>query len=65
VEYMLAQCGPEAGLAAHDAHLNGGGFAAWRKAFEARGCRPYQAARVADGRRKGVEWPSVGLKVAP
>ncbi len=63
VEYMLAQCGPEAGLAAHDAHLKGGSFSAYRKAFEARGCRPYAAARVPDGRRQPVEWPSVGPAV--
>ena len=33
VEFMLAQGGPEAGLAAMDAWLDGGSFAAWKKAF--------------------------------
>jgi radical SAM superfamily enzyme YgiQ (UPF0313 family) len=60
VEYMLAQCGPEAGLAAHDAWRKGGGFPAWRKAFEARGCVPFERRRVPDGRRVEAAWPSVG-----
>jgi radical SAM superfamily enzyme YgiQ (UPF0313 family) len=60
VEYMLAQCGPEAGLAAMDAWRAGGGFSAWRKAFEARGCRPYELRRTPDGRRTAATWPSVG-----
>lgn len=34
VEYRLAQGGPEAGLAALEAWQNGGGFAAWKKAFQ-------------------------------
>lgn len=34
VEYVLAQGGMEAGLRAQKAHAAGGGFAAWRKAFE-------------------------------
>jgi len=59
VEYMLAQCGPEAGLAAMDAWRQGGGFSAWRRAFEERGARPFQAARAQDGRRRATEWPSV------
>jgi radical SAM superfamily enzyme YgiQ (UPF0313 family) len=33
VEYRLAQGGPEAGLAAHEAWLAGGSFAAWKRAF--------------------------------
>jgi hypothetical protein len=37
---MLAQGGASAGLAALDAHLAGGRFADWRRAFEARGCQP-------------------------
>ncbi len=61
VEHMLAQCGPEGGLAAYDAHLKGGSFSAWRKAFEARGCVPYEAARVADSRRNPTSWPTVGV----
>ncbi len=60
VESMLAQCGPEGGLAAYAAHQNGGGFAAWKRAFEETGCRPYEARRVVDGRRKASDWPSVG-----
>ncbi len=51
VEYMLAQCGPEAGLAAMDAWRAGGSFAAWKRAFAARGCTPTLRARVPDGRR--------------
>ena len=62
VEYMLAQCGPEGGLAAYEAHRNGGAFAAWKRAFEANGCVPYEARRTIDGRRKASEWPSVGLR---
>jgi len=60
VEYLLAQCGPEAGLAAYDAWKAGGGFRAWQDAFAARGCRPYEARRTVDGRRNATEWPSVG-----
>ena len=62
VEYMLAQCGPEGGLAAYEAHRNGGAFAAWKRAFEANACVPYEARRTIDGRRKASEWPSVGLR---
>ncbi|MFT3841611.1 MAG: radical SAM protein [Myxococcaceae bacterium] len=68
VEHMMAQCGPEGGLAAHDAHLKGGGFGAFKKAFKERACEPYLARRVADGRRVPVEWPvsasAVGREVA-
>ena len=60
VEYMLAQCGPEAGLAAMDAWQAGGSFAAWKWAFAERGCTPSMRARTADGRRTPTEWPSVG-----
>lgn len=60
VEHMLAQCGPEAGLAALDAYRAGGGYPAWRKAFDARGCAPYEARRTVDGRRNATAWPSVG-----
>ena len=62
VEYMLAQCGPEGGLAAYDAWKAGGGFVAWRKAFEARACVPYEARRTVDGRRNSVIWPTVGRR---
>jgi len=64
VEYMLAQCGPEVGLATMDAWKAGAGFAAFKRAFEARGCVPYQARRVEDGRRNPTVWPSVPT-VAP
>jgi radical SAM superfamily enzyme YgiQ (UPF0313 family) len=63
VEYMLAQCGPEAGLAAMDAWLAGGSFAAFRRAFTERGCRPFLAARVEDGRRNPTRWPVVAAGV--
>ncbi len=59
VEYMLAQCGPEAGLAAMDAWADGGGFAAFRRAFTERGCTPFLAARAEDGRRHPSLWPVV------
>ncbi|MFT3714325.1 MAG: radical SAM protein [Archangium sp.] len=63
VEYMLAQCGPEGGLAAHDAWKAGGNFSAWKKAFAARECKPYEARRTVDGRRNPTVWPSVGAQV--
>jgi len=59
VEYMLAQSGPPAGLAAMDAWRAGGSFAAWKRAFEARGVKPFLARRTEDGRRKSVTWPMV------
>lgn len=62
VEYMLAQCGPEAGLAAYDAWKAGGSFVAWRKAFEAHDCRPFEARRAPDGRRHAAAWPTVGRR---
>ncbi len=65
VEYMLAQCGPEGGLAAWDAHQAGGGFSAWKKAFVAKGCVPHEARRTADGRRRATEWPTVGPRTSP
>ncbi|HSP81233.1 MAG TPA: radical SAM protein [Myxococcaceae bacterium] len=64
VEYMLAQCGPEAGLAAMDAWKAGGSFAVYKRAFQERGCVPYVARRVEDGRRRPTEWPVVP-QVAP
>jgi radical SAM superfamily enzyme YgiQ (UPF0313 family) len=59
VEYMLAQCGPEAGLAAMDAYRAGGSFAAFQKAFAQRSARPFLARRTEDGRRKPTAWPTV------
>jgi hypothetical protein len=40
VEYMLAQGDQRAGLAVLDAHTAGGSFAAYKKAFTARGASP-------------------------
>lgn len=60
VEYMLAQCGPEGGLAAWDAHQAGGAFSAWKRAFAERGCVPFVARRTVDGRRQATQWPTVG-----
>lgn len=65
VEYMLAQCGPEAGLAAMDAWRAGGSFSAWKRAFAGRGCTPSLRARVPDGRRTSTPWPRVGGQAAP
>jgi radical SAM superfamily enzyme YgiQ (UPF0313 family) len=65
VEYMLAQCGPEAGLAAMDAWRAGGSFAAWKRAFAARGCTPTLKARVPDGRRTPTLWPRVETRPLP
>lgn len=59
VEYVLAQTGPESGLAALDAWRAGGSFAAWKRAFAERGVTPYLARRTEDGRRKSVVWPQV------
>jgi radical SAM superfamily enzyme YgiQ (UPF0313 family) len=65
VEYVLAQSGPEAGLAAYDAWKAGAAFAAWKKAFAAHDVRPFELRRTPDGRRNASEWPSVGKKSAP
>jgi len=59
VEYMLAQCGPEGGLATYDAWKNGATFAAYKKAFAGRGAKPFLGRRVVDGRRKSTVWPTV------
>ena len=65
VEYMLAQGGPEAGLAAMEAWAAGGTFAAWKRAFAGQGCAPSLQARVPDGRRIPTEWPRVDGRAAP
>jgi radical SAM superfamily enzyme YgiQ (UPF0313 family) len=65
VEYMLAQCGPEVGLAAHDAWKSGGSYRAWQEAFVARECRPFEARRVEDGRRQATAWPTLGPRGQP
>jgi radical SAM superfamily enzyme YgiQ (UPF0313 family) len=62
VEYMLAQGGEEAGLAAVEAWRGGGTFAAWKRAFRNGGVTPFAGRRVADGRRRLPQlasWPSV------
>ncbi len=62
VEYMLAQGGEDAGLAALDAWRDGGSFASWKRAFGGRGVRPFAARRVQDGRLRLPQlaaWPSV------
>jgi radical SAM superfamily enzyme YgiQ (UPF0313 family) len=62
VEYMLAQSGPEAGLAALDAHHAGGSFAAYQSAFEGRAVQPYLARRTEDGRRRATVWPTLSAR---
>ena len=62
VEYMLAQGGEEAGLAALEAWRNGGTFAAWKRAFRAADVKPFVGRRVPDGRLRLPQlaaWPSV------
>lgn len=62
VEYMLAQGGPEAGLAAEQAWRAGGSFASWKRAFAEREVRPVAAARPPDGRLRIpvlARWPVV------
>ena len=60
VEYMLAQGGEDAGLAALDAWRAGGSFADWKRAFRDRDVRSFPARRVADGRLRLpqlAQWP--------
>ena len=64
VEYMLAQSGPEAGLAAFDAYRAGAGFAAFKRAFESRAVVPFLERRTPDGRRNPTVWPTVSAPVA-
>lgn len=59
VEYMLAQSGPEAGLAAMDAWRAGGSFAAFRRAFAEREVHPFVERRLPDERRNAIVWPVV------
>ena len=62
VEYMLAQGGRDAGLAAEDAWRAGDSFAAWKRAFAERGVQPAPAARPEDGRLRLpalARWPVV------
>ncbi len=62
VEYVLAQGGEDAGLAAVDAWRAGGSFAAWKRAFRDRGVRTFAARRVPDGRLRLPQlaaWPGV------
>ena len=62
VEYMLAQGGEDAGLAALDAFRAGGSFAAFQRAFRDRAVTPRLARRVQDGRRRLPQlaaWPTL------
>lgn len=62
IEYMLAQTGPEAGLAALDAWRAGGSFADWKRAFRERDVRPFMVGRSKDGRLKLpalADWPTI------
>jgi radical SAM superfamily enzyme YgiQ (UPF0313 family) len=59
VEYMLAQSGPEAGLAAHEAWKSGSRFRDYERSFVEHGVEPYLFKRVEDGRRKPTVWPKV------
>src|SRR5438067_8713026 len=62
VEYMLAQGGASAGVAAEQAWRAGGPFAAWKRAFAEQDVRPFPAARPADGRVRLpalARWPMV------
>jgi radical SAM superfamily enzyme YgiQ (UPF0313 family) len=49
VEYMLAQGGEEAGLAALDAWRAGGGFSSWKRAFINREVKTFRRRPVPDG----------------
>jgi radical SAM superfamily enzyme YgiQ (UPF0313 family) len=51
VEYMLAQGGESAGLAAMDAWRAGGSFSSWKQAFVSREVKPFMYRPVPDGRR--------------
>jgi radical SAM superfamily enzyme YgiQ (UPF0313 family) len=60
VEYMLAQAGPEAGLAALDAWRAGASFADWKRAFKQREVEPFLKARPIVGRLRLptlAQWP--------
>ena len=59
VEYMLAQCGPEAGLAAMEAWQQGGKFAHWSAAFKKHAPQPFMACRV-EAPKSPANWPTVG-----
>ena len=56
---MLAQGGPESGLAALDAYRAGATFAAFKRAFESREVAPFLERRTKDGRRTPTVWPAV------
>jgi radical SAM superfamily enzyme YgiQ (UPF0313 family) len=60
IEYMLAQSGEEAGLAAMDAWRSGGSWAAWNRALLERGVRPFPGTPVPDGRRNAPTIPGSG-----
>ncbi|MCL2178257.1 MAG: B12-binding domain-containing radical SAM protein [Proteobacteria bacterium] len=58
IEYMLAQCGPEAGLAAMEAWEKGGKFAHWSAAFDEHALKPFLACRTTEP--SAAAWPKVG-----
>jgi radical SAM superfamily enzyme YgiQ (UPF0313 family) len=65
VEYMLAQGGEDAGLAALSAWRAGGSFASWKRAFREHGIRPRAGHRVLDGRLRLpalAAWPTVDAR---
>ncbi len=58
VEYMIAQAGGNAGLAVMDAHLAGGSFADYKRAFRDRGIEPTgPVARVPSVQRADLAAP--------
>jgi len=57
VEYMLAQCGPEAGLAGMEAWQRGGKYAHWTTAFDKHALKPFLACRTAEP--SAAPWPQV------
>jgi len=58
VEYMLAQCGPEAGLSALEAWQKGGKFAHWSAAFANHALKPFLACRTREPSAAAC-WPQV------
>jgi hypothetical protein len=51
VEYMLAQGGEDAGIAAMEAWRAGGSFSSWKRAFMTRDVRTFMRRPVPDGRK--------------
>src|SRR2546428_11978260 len=68
VEYMLAQGAEDAGLAALEVWRAGGAFAAWKRAFRARGVRPSGRLPVQDRRlslTRRSAWAQMSLPPYP